>query len=157
MALSPYRNKWNPESNIPRDTRISGMFTLTTAGAPLVTRPSAVSDSATGGFGFTVAQQATYYSLTGGNVYVVTFTEQYKAPLIMKAWYTTPYAAGTGASSPGVAVFAQCTDYDSTTNSFVVYLVNGSGVIQSDAGATIAAGTIGFEGQFLNTISPPSN
>lgn len=157
MSISPYRRKWNPESNLPRHTTIGGQFVLTTAGAIASARPSAITDAATAGFGYTAAQNSTYYSLTGGNVYTITFTETYLAPVSMRAWYQTPYVAGAGASTPGVAVFAQCTDYDSTTNSYIVYLVNGSGTIQSAAGATIAVGTISFEAVFLNTVSPPSN
>ena len=161
MGLSAYRRKWAPESNVPRDTRICGGFTLTTNGAAIADtiRPASVSDSTP--FLYTVTQQGSWFSATNGSIYQITLVENYLAPsdttsgnycIYSDAVYNPVYASGSGGSNPAATTVVTCaTMLDSTTNSFVIILTNTSGTIQ-----TVTSGWVGFEICLSNSNSPPS-
>lgn len=154
---SPYRNKWFPESNVPRDTRISGEFGITAStGAPTtLVRPSAGS-GATAGQGnlFTVTQLSTYNSGTNAAAYQITFTENYLKHVFTDAGVSFPFSLTTPATGQQTTAVS-ISQYDATTNSIVLVLSNGTTGTMLQ-GATVPACNVMFEACFINTTSPNS-
>lgn len=153
---SPYRVKYPVNSNVQAPVTIEGRFTLGTNGAVGTVRPSAGANPAAGaGNLYAVAQLATFASKTNANAYQITFTENYFANVSQIASYQAAFSA---TAAPTNYLTAQCTQYDATTNSFVVYLVDegtiGGAAAGPDIAEAVAVGEIYFRAEFINTVSP---
>lgn len=160
MATSGnYRIKELPVSNVPAKVSVEGRFALGTNGAVGACRPSAGSASGSNGNLWTVTQLPTFNSLTNAAAYQIVFTEGYFKNVSGIAAYHPAYSLTT----PGTEYYTcQTTEFDTTTNSIVVFLVDegryGGSTPASAVLPQVASGTIGgsiyFEQVFLNTVSP---
>lgn len=159
--MANYRIKEAAITNVPYGVTIVGRFTLTTNGAVGVVRPSAGANAPASGAGnmFTVTQLGTFNSGTNANAYQVTLTEAYLQPISQTVNYNPPYSL-TALTNSSVLYSAQCTQYDATSNSFVIYMYTegtvGSGATAPVLTSALAAGEIYFEFWAKNSISPGS-
>ena len=144
---SPYRLKWDPQTNLARDTRVDGAVALAAGGAVSYVRPSSSVNNqpnAGAGYMFNVTAQA------GTNAtYNVAFVEQYFKPVGFTASFNPPFVAGTQTVAD---VQCQCSAYDPTTNSFNVTLTDHTGAALLLS--AVPAGNLVFEARFINTVSP---
>lgn len=160
--MANYRNKELMRSNVVAPIIIAGRFAIGANGAVGNARPSAGA-AATAGQGelFTVTQLATFDSGTTKNAYQVTLTETYFQEVSKTVQYQYSFSTTT---APTEHYLAECSQFDTTTNSFVIFLtdigLNGgttpaSAVLPAVA-SSVSSGSIFFEIWFKNTVSPTS-
>lgn len=152
--MAEYRDKKPVLSTVGSDQRVVGRFAVTgaTVGA---CRPSAGSTAANGaGNVFTVSVPT-----AGSALFQVTLAEGYYLPIGAGPEINVPF--NTSATSvPAVNAYASVVD--STSNSFLIYVVNSSGTVLTGATTPTAAaglpsGTfISFELVSKQSVSPAS-